>query len=250
MKETVLVIREYDKFSEILAQANLEVVNFQAIQTLPVENLDELDEKLGEVKSYNGLFLTSPKAAAVFLQKVQEKNFEFSGKVYVLGNRTKTLYENFDKADFEIVFREKANTAEELINSFESGEFAGKKFLFLNGDKSLRAIPELLKDVATIDEITVYRTIENSIDKILIDEIKQKLEQNQIGWICFFSPSGIESFINAFGETSLESVKIAAIGETTAGRAAEKKLKVDFISAKANAEDYARGLINRIKEIE
>ena len=180
MKETVLVIREYDKFSEILAEANLEVVNFQAIQTLPVENLDELDEKLGEVKSYNGLFLTSPKAAAVFLQKVQEKNFEFSGKVYVLGNRTKTLFENFDKADFEIVFRENANTAEELINSFGDGEFTGKKFLFLSGDKSLRTIPELLKSVAAIDEIIVYRTIENSFDKVLIDEIKRKFRENAI----------------------------------------------------------------------
>lgn len=250
MKATVLIIREYDKFSQILTQANLEVVNFHAIQTLPVENLDELDEKLGEVKSYDGLFLTSPKAAEVFLQRFREKNFAFGGKVYVLGNRTKTLFENFENANFEIVFRENANTAEELINSFERQEFAWKKFLFLRGDKSLRTIPELLKNVAAIDEVIVYRTIENSSDKVLVDEIKRKLRENEIDWICFFSPSGIGSYINAFGENSLENVKIAAIGETTAGRAAEKKLKVDFISAKANAEDFARGLINRIKEIE
>ena len=179
--------------------------------------------------------------------KVREKNFEFGGKIYVLGNRTKTLFEN---TNFEIVFRENANTAEELINSFESREFAGKRFLFLRGDRSLRTVPELLKNVAAIDEIVVYRTIENLSDKFLIGEIKKKLLEHQINWVCFFSPSGIESYINAFGETSLENVKIAAIGETTAGRAAEKKLKVDFISVKANAEDYARGLIKRIKEIE
>ncbi len=63
MKETVLVIREYDKFSEILAQADFKVVNFQAIITLTIENLDELDGKLDEIKNYDGLFLTSPKAA-------------------------------------------------------------------------------------------------------------------------------------------------------------------------------------------
>jgi uroporphyrinogen-III synthase len=250
MRETVLVIREYDAFSETLVRAKLEVVNFPAIQTLPIENLDELDGKLSKIEIYDGLFLTSPKAAEVLLQRFREKNFAYSGEVYVLGNRTKTFFEDFENANFEIVFRENANTAEELINSFGSDAFAGKKFLFLRGDKSLRTIPELLKDVAAIDEIVVYRTIENSFDKVLIGGIKQKLEQNQIGWICFFSPSGIESFINAFGEISLNSVKIAAIGETTAKRAAEKKLKVDFISARANAEDYARGLINRIKEIE
>ncbi len=250
MNETVLVIREYDKFSEMLAQANFEVVNLPAIQTTPIENLDELDEKLGKLSDYDGLFFTSPKAAEVFLQRFREKNFAFGGKVYILGNRTKTFFENLEKTDFDIAFRENANTAEELINSFESREFAGKKFLFLRGDKSLRTISKLLKDIAAIDEIVVYRTIENSADERLVEEVKEKLRLEKINWICFFSPSGIESFINVFGEISLAAVKIAAIGETTAGRAAEKKLKVDFISAKANAEDFARGVINQITEIE
>jgi len=247
MKEIILVVRDYDKFSELLAQADFETVNFPAIQTLPVENLNELDEKLGEINDYDGLFLTSPKAAEVFLQRFSERNLEFRGKIYVLGNRTKTLFEN---TNFQIVFRENANTAEELINSFTVREFAGKKFLFLRGDKSLRAIPELLKDAAAIEEVIVYRTIENSFDKVLIAEIKEKLRERTIAWICFFSPSGIENFTKAFDVTSLNKVKIAAIGETTARRAAEEKLKVDFISARANAGDFARGLIKQIKEIE
>ncbi len=247
MSGTVLVVREHDNFSRILAQAKFEVINFQAIQTLPVENLDELDKKLYKSEIYNGLFLTSPKAAEVLLQKMREKNFEYDGKVYVLGNRTRKLLEN---ANFAIVFRDAANTAEELINSFDRAEFAGKKFLFLRGDKSLRTIPELLKNVAVVEEIVVYKTVANLADGVLINEVKKKLRRQQIDWICFFSPSGIESFINALSETSLNNVKIAAIGETTASRAAEKKLRVDFISAKANAEDFARGLINRIKEIE
>jgi len=247
MNKAILVIRKYDKFSEILVQADFEVINFPAIQTLPIENLSELDEKLGKINQYDGLFLTSPKAAEVFWGRFWEKNLEFVGKVYVLGNRTNSLFKN---TNFQIVFRENANTAEEFINSFEMREFAGKKFLFPRGDRSLRTIPELLKNVATVEEFIVYRTIENLSDKVLIGEIKEKLRRHQIDWICFFSPSGIESFINAFGETSLDTAKIAAIGGTTAGRAAEKKLKVDFISAKANAVDYARGLIKQIKEIE
>ena len=250
MNETILVVREPDEFSRILAEANFRVINFPTIRTVPIEKLEDLDAVLVKIKHYNGLFLTSPKAAEVFLQRFREKNLEFGGKIYVLGNRTKRLFESFEKENFEIVFRENANTAEELINSFESREFTGKKFLFLRGDESLRVIPELLRGVAEIDEVVVYRTVENSFDKVLIDEIAEKLRLEEIDWICFFSPSGIESFINAFGETSLEQVKIAAIGATTAKRAAEKKLKVEFISPKANAEDFARGLTNRIKEIE
>jgi uroporphyrinogen-III synthase len=247
MSETVLVVREFDKFSKILAQAGFEVINFQAIRTLPIENLDELDEKLAQIESFDGLFFTSPKAAEVFLQRFRQKSIEFDGKVYVLGNRARTLFED---TNFTIVFRENANTAEELINSCKNAEFAGKKFLFPRGDKSLRTIPELLKDVAAIEEIVVYRTIENSNNAALVNKIEAKLRQKQIDWICFFSPSGVESFIKQFGEDLPETVKIAAIGETTAGRAAEKKLKVDFISARASSEDFARGLVKRIKEIE
>jgi uroporphyrinogen III methyltransferase/synthase len=241
----VLVVREFDKFSSRLKENGFEVVNFPAIQTLPLENLSELDEKLETIDKYDGLFFTSPQAAEIFLQRKPKAGF--SGKIYVLGNRTKLLFEN---ASFETVSRAAANTAEEFINSFERGEFAGKKFLFPRGDKSLRAIPELLKTIAQIDEIVVYRTIENAVDEITIDEIREKMRRGEFAWICFFSPSGIESFLKTFGEKSPDEIKIAAIGATTAKKAAAKNLKVEFISPKASAENFAFGLIEYIKNIE
>ena len=247
MKETILVVREFDKFSEILAREGFKIMNFPAIQTLQVENLDELDEKLDRIEDWVGLFFTSPKAAEIFLCRFQERNLKFSGKVFVLGNRTKTLFEN---TSFEVIFRENANTAEDLINSFERREFAGKKFLFIRGDKSLRKISELLRNVAIVEEIVVYRTIEYSADTTLREEIKEMLRRRQIDWICFFSPSAIESFIKTFGEIEQVNVKIATIGETTAEKAIEKGLNVGFVSPRANAEDFAFGLIERIKEIE
>jgi uroporphyrinogen-III synthase len=247
MGKTVLVVREFDKFSEILAQNGVKVINFQAIRTLPVENLSELDEKLLEIKSFDGLFFTSPKAAEVFLQRFRQKNFEFDGKVYILGNRTRTL---FEKTDFEIVFRKNVNTAEELINSFESNEFARKRFLFPRGDRSLRMIPELLQNIAQIEEVVAYQTIEIPVEKAFADEIKAKLLGREFVWICFFSPSGVESFVKTFGIDFRDNVKIAAIGETTAQSAADKNLAVDFISPTAASEDFALGLIKRIKEIE
>jgi uroporphyrinogen-III synthase len=247
MRESVLVVREFDKFSEMLARANFEVVNFPAIRTLPVEDPGELDEQLAQIENYDGLFLTSPKAAEIFLEKWRAKNFKFSGKVYVLGQRTKTLFEN---TNFDVVFRASANTAEDLINSSASAEFAGKRFLFLRGDKSLRTISALLKNIAEIEETIVYRTIENLAEKSVTDEIEARLRGGQIGWICFFSPSGVESFIKAFGAHVPNDVKIAAIGETTAKSAAAKNLDVAFISPLANSKDFALGLIRRIKEID
>jgi uroporphyrinogen-III synthase len=239
----ILVVRRFDKFSSQLAENGFEIINFPAIETLPLEDASELDEKLEKLEKYDGLFFTSPKAAEIFLQRNLKDGFR--GKIYVLGNRTKLLFEN---AGFETVFRENANTSEELVNSFDESEFAGKKFLFARGDKSLRAIPELLESIAEIDEIVVYRTIENTADEILIDEIREKLRRARIDWICFFSPSGIESFVKTFGDFSLNDIKIAALGATTAKKAAAENLKVEFISPKANAEDFAFGLIEYLKQ--
>ena len=243
--QLVLVVREFDEFSLRLKENGFKVINFPAIRTLPFENASELDEKLAGAEKYDGLFFTSPKAAQVFLRGKTKNGFR--GKIYVLGNRTKLLFEN---AGFETVFREDANTAEEFINSFESGEFAGKKFLFPRGDKSLRVIPELLKSIAEVDELVVYRTIENTFDENLNDEIREKLRRGEIDWICFFSPSAVESFLKRFGVFSLNEIKIAVIGATTAKKAAAENLKVEFISPRARAEDFAFGLIDYIKNIE
>lgn len=242
----ILVVREFDKFSALLKENGFEVINFRAIETLPIEDLSALEKKLETIEKYDGLFFTSPKAAEVFLASFRNKKLGFCGKIYVLGNRTKLL---FKTANFEIVFRENANTAEEFINSFDKSEFAGKNFLFPRGDKSLRAIPKLLETVAKVDEIIVYRTVESSIDENVIREIREKLRGGGINWICFFSPSGIESFMKKLDDVSLNEAKIAAIGATTAKKAAEN-LKVDFISPKASAEDFAFGLIDYIKNIE
>jgi uroporphyrinogen-III synthase len=241
----ILVAREFDKFSALLKENGLAIINFPLIQTLPLEDLRELHEKLDGAEKYDGLFFTSPRAAEVFLQRNLPGGFR--GKIYVLGSRTRLLFEN---AGFETVFREHANTAEELINSFDRAEFTGKKFLFLRGDKSLRAIPALLKTSAKIDEIVVYRTVENPIDENLNGEIEEKFRRRAIDWICFFSPSGVESLTKTFGEFPLNEIKIAAIGATTAKKVAASNLKVKFISPKANAEDFAFGLINHIKNIE
>jgi uroporphyrinogen III methyltransferase/synthase len=239
----ILVVREFDRFSSRLKEAGFEIINFPAIQTLPSENTNELDERLEKLEKYDGLFFSSPKAAEVFLQRKTKTGFR--GKIYALGNRTKLLFEN---TNFETVFRENANTAEEFINSFDEAEFAGKKFLFLRGDQSLRAIPSLLKSVAEIDEIVVYRTIENALDEALIDKIRESFRRGEIDWICFFSPSAVESFVKTFGEKTLNEIKIAAIGTTTAKKAAAKNLKVEFVSPKASAEDFAFGLIEYLRQ--
>jgi uroporphyrinogen-III synthase len=70
-------------------------------------------------------------------------------------------------------------------------------------------------------------------------EIKEKFEQGKINAICFFSPSGVEEFLKKFDDFSQDKIKVAAIGQTTARCAEENNLRLDFVSTKPIAKDFA-----------
>ena len=240
----ILVIRQADDFSSNLTQNGLEVVNLQLIRTEPVEDLSQLTEKFIGLDRYDGIFLTSPVAAGIFLEQMNESK-KFGGKLYVLGERTKSL---FDGKDFDVVFSKDANTAEEFINSFGTEEFIGKNFLFIRGDKSMRTIPWLLRTSAVVDEIIVYKTVGNPVSGEVAKSIEAKIEGGEIDWICFFSPSAIDAFISTFTTDKARSLKTAVIGETTATRARETGMNLQLISKKAGAVDFADSLVEQVKQ--
>jgi uroporphyrinogen-III synthase len=223
----VLVIREFGDFSAVLISNGCEVINFPTIVAAEAEDLSELKKNIKAIKEYDGIFFTSPKAAEVFLKIFDEDYF---GKIYVLGNRLKSLFEN---KSFDVVSKDNVNTVAEFVNSFDRSEFVGKKFLFLKSSKSLRVIPEMLADIAEIDETCVYETRLFKAEKEFVESIGQKFSQEAIDFICFFSPSGIENFLNIFKDFEQQKIRIAAIGTTTAERIKELGFEVDFTASDA-----------------
>lgn len=237
----VLVIRHDDRFSSLLREAGFEVRNLELTKTEPIENLNRLDERLGRIDEYDGLFFTSPNSAGVFVQRMNRSSRKFGGKIYVLGERAKKILED---AGFDVAFSESANTASELLSSFDESEFAGKRFLFVRGEKSMRAIPELLGPIADVDEVAVYRTTEKRPSEPFVREIRELLQRGGVDWICFFSPSGIERFVQLFSADVRNDLNVAAIGSTTAKKARETGMDVKFVSRKSNMDGFAAGLID------
>lgn len=240
----ILVVRKFDGFSALLIENGFDVINLPLVETIPAEDLSELDKKLSKIENYDGIFFTSKKAAEVFLERFNQEGKHFRGKFFAFGESAKQMLE---AAGFKTVFVKEANTALEFINRLAISDLKDKQFLFLKGDKSLRIIPEALKGIAEVDEVIVYQNVKPEIDGRLVVEIKEKMRRNEIGFACFFSPSGIENFLEIFGKDLLKEIKIAAIGQTTAGKVRESGLAANFISARATAEDFARGLIKLIK---
>ena len=245
---SILVVRRETSFSQLLQQAGCSVTNVEMIATEPLDDLSELAARMAGLDQYHGLFFTSPAAAEVFVSRLDGARGAALPPVYVLGGRAS---EAMRDAGLDVRTSTQANTAEELINSFEAAEFAGKRFLFVRGERSLDTIPRLIERVATVDQLCVYRTLECTPDPATLATVTERLGSAEFDWVCFFSPSGVERAMALFGNVLNKRVQIAAIGASTAA-AAEKLIgrQPEFVSASSSSEDFAKGLLEHIKHID
>lgn len=241
----ILVIREFENFSRILTEKGFEIINLPKIEVKPLEDLSDFEGKLKQISNFDGIFLTSKNSAKVLANQLDELNITFNGKVYVLGKRS---FEILKDKNLDLVFFAEANSAEEMLEKISTDELKNKHFLFIRGEKSLRTIPKFLINFGTFDETVVYQNQQISLGIDKIDEIKELFEKSEIGTVCFFSPSGAESFLEQFDKRVLENSKIAVIGKTTAQFFEEQYLRVDFIAEKATSEDFAIELIEYLKQ--
>lgn len=237
----ILVIRSFDEFSRILTENNFEVVNLPLIKTKPLDDLSDFEAKLKTADRFDGIFLTSKNAAQVLAQRLDELNIRFAGKVYVLGKRS---FEILRSKKLDLVFFEEANNAEEMLAKIPAAELENKKFLFIRGEKSLDTIPNFLRNLATVDESIVYTNEPVLLGLDTISEIYEAIGRSEIEVVCFFSPSGAETFLTKFGADILHQTNIATIGKTTADFFERQSIKVDFVSSKSNAENFAIEMIN------
>jgi len=241
----ILIIRSFDIFSRILSENEFELINLPLIETKPLEDLSDFELKLKAIENYDGIFLTSRNAAQIFAEKVDELKTDCSGKVYVLG---KGSFEILKDKNFDLVFFEEANNAEELLEKISLDDLKNKKFLFVRGDKSLETIPNFLKNFAAVDESIVYSNQPMYPSSNKITEITKAIEDSEIEAVCFFSPSAAESFLTTFGAEILHQTKIATIGKTTADFFERRNFEVDFVSPKASAKDFAVELIEYLRK--
>lgn len=241
----ILVVREFDKFSRILTENDLEVINLPLVETKPIEDLSEFETKLENIVDCDGIFLTSKNAARILADKLREEKINYSGKVYILG---KSGFEILKDANLDLVFNDAANTAREMLDEIAPEELKNKRLLFVRGKKSLRVVPEFLENFANVDEVVVYETRKITIEVDKLNEIRKQFEKREITAACFFSPSGAESFLEQFGGETLHQIVIATIGKTTAEFFETRNLSVDFVSSKAAAEDFAAELVDYLRK--
>lgn len=244
---TILVVREHDIFSRMLAANGFEIINLPLIETKVLSDLSKFEEKLSVIENYDGIFVTSRQAAQILVNKLHTKQIIFGGKVYVLGKRG---FDVLRDENLDLVFDETANTAQEMLENIAPADLKNKRFLFVRGTKSLRIVPEFLAKIAAVDETIVYETREITMTIDELKKVRDKFTHDEIAAACFFSPSAAEVFLEQFGTEITHQTLIAAIGKTTAEYFERRGVKVNFVSSKSRVEIFAENLTEYLNKYE
>lgn len=236
----VLVIREFEDFSRMLIAGDATVINCPTIRTSQKEDVLDLEDKLKRLDSFDGIFLTSRKAAEIFRKKHREYNLRFGGRVYVFGKRGFNVLKN---EGFDLYGDAAAGTVQEMLDAIAPAELANKRFLIICGENALPTVVDHLSPIATVERTVVYRTEAMLVGPALREKVMALAKRGEIALACFFSPSGAASFLSQFGAGFLCGTKVAVIGKTTAEYFARANIRVDLISEKPDAADLANAVL-------
>uniref|UniRef100_A0A9L0RRL7 Uroporphyrinogen-III synthase n=3 Tax=Equus TaxID=9789 RepID=A0A9L0RRL7_HORSE len=214
-------------------------------------SLPSFSEKLSHPEGYGGLIFTSPRAVEAVelcLEKdnkteVWEKSLreKWNAKsVYVVGNATASLVNKIG-LDTE---GENCGNAEKLAEYICSRESSALPLLFPCGTLKGEILPKMLKDKGIpMESITVYQKIPHPGIQANLNSYYS--QQGVPASITFFSPSGLTHSLKHIQELSgdsIDQIKFAAIGPTTARALAAQGLPVSCTAESPTPSALAAGI--------
>lgn len=234
--QTVLITRPREealKTVEAFENEGFKCVVFPMIELLPIGGW-----ALPNPANYAAAIFTSANAVGFFFKPLSTQEPGLFSRIlqmnyYAVGIKTKQALEEYGV--HSIIFSEKGS-AEDLAATLLRQGVNQKRFLFVRGAVSRRTIPETIaQNGGFCDELCVYDNRPPS--QMNRSNLREWLQENQIDWIAFFSPSAVENFFKIVSPAEINSkIKFAVIGETTQNALMHKGFRASAIPEKTTAE--------------
>ena len=236
----VLITRPEGELDRILIASGFSVINCPVIETVECDDHNELIGYLNDLAGFDGVFVTSRHAAEILAKHRNAQLGDYRGRVFILGRRS---FDILNDLAHDVVFYPDAGTADEMLDRIGDEALAGKRWLFVRGDRSAGTITERLSGIAELTECVVYQTRDLVVPPALKKKIEELSGNGEIYVACFFSPSGVESFARQFGAEMLGKMRLAAIGKTTAKPLSDLGFSVDLVPDAPTMGDLAKAII-------
>lgn len=202
--KTILITRAASQSADLrsrLESLGARVIESPTIQIVPPKTWKPVDDAIRQLHTYQWLMFTSANAVEQFMNRLGNVRCEIP--IAVVGSATakKVIERGLKPSLIPQEFR-----AEGLLAAFPE-EMVGMRILFPRAEVARELLPEeLRRRGATVDIVTVYRTV-----KAHSGDIGEILATDKIDCIVFTSPSAIpDDLVSVPRETA-----IAAIGPVT-----------------------------------
>ena len=218
---------------EQLESLGAEIMECPTIRIVPPESHDLTDKAVENLGSYDWIVFTSVNGVKAFFERLfaQGKDSRALG-----GLRTAAIgpvtAETLLKYGINTDILPKNYRAESVVEAFSDQDVSGKKILLPRAEEARPVIPvELEKMGATVDEVAVYRTVQ---DKENVDALLEDLKKGAVDMVTFTSSSTVKNFKALIPEAEfsdlLKGVDIACIGPITEDTATELGFKVAVVA--------------------
>jgi uroporphyrinogen III methyltransferase/synthase len=216
--KTVLITRAASQAAELrsrLEDLGARVIECPTIQIVPPKTWKPVDDAVRRLNVYQWLLFTSANAVEQFMDRMGDRRPTIP--IAVVGSATAAKLEEWDLKPSLVPqeFR-----AEGLLAAFPDN-LVGTRILFPRAEVARELLPdELRRRGATVDIVTVYRTI-----KAFSGSIGEILESERVDCIVFTSPSTIPDDLHSLPT----GTALAVMGPVTREAAQLLGLKPDIV---------------------
>lgn len=211
------------------------IVPAVSIKPLPRE---EVTEKIGDVKKYDWLVLTSAFGAEI-MHRYYGADLGKT-KIAVIGPRTAKFLED---RGLNVKIIPDEYRGEILASDMINAGIDGKKILVARAQIGREVLIKELKRHAEVIEVPIYETKMPS-DKAPLRDFLSALEEGKISAAIFTSSQTVRNLFSALGgkelSLALKKVEVCAIGPITAKTLEEHGVKVDVAPEKYTVEACLR----------
>jgi uroporphyrinogen III methyltransferase/synthase len=239
---TILITRAATQSEDLrtgLEAIGARVIECPAIEIVPVEDWTEVDRAASQLGTYDWLILTSTNAVTHFMERLRALGLTCNVSIAAIGAGTAARLAacNLTPSRIPTDF-----SAEGLLELFEQG-LTGVRILLPRAEVAREILPdELRRRGATVDVVSVYRTVKPSGS---LTGIRETLAGGKIDAVVFTSPSAIRNVAEALGEnlvSSLGSIPIAVIGPVARDAVEATGLRVEIVPGRATIQDLIEAI--------
>ena len=202
--KTVLITRAAAQSAELRSQLDAlgaRVIECPTIQIVPPKTWKPVDDAIRRLNTYQWLLFTSANAVEQFMDRMADVRCTIP--IAVVGSATAT---KLGEWGFKPTLVPREFRAEGLLEAFPE-KMVAERILFPRAEVARELLPEeLRRRGATVDVVTVYRTV-----KAQLGSIREILEVERVDCVVFTSPSAIPDDLAPMPA----NVAVAVIGPVT-----------------------------------